>query len=189
MTRQEFDNDLRYKLIFESKVHSKRFYVPKNLSEYHISRQMAGNAQNIYAAGGATKDVLRYLVTKMLEICNKEKNIDNVRTDVGTLCNNILYRLQYPVDEECGLRLGATYVFIEGENPDIYSLAYTQQKEMLAVGSIKEGILPDPDLYSFFLTMGIASMESYRDLSEDLKSLEYLQERRRVLESMMPVSQ
>lgn len=185
----QFENNPDYKLAFESKVHGKKFYVPSNLSSYHISRQMAANAQNIYASSGATKEVLKYLVTKMLDIANDEKDLRRVRTDIGTLCNNILYRLQYPVDEECGLRLGATYVFIEGEDPDTYSLPYTQQKEELAKGNIQKGIKPDPDLYTFFLTMGIASMESYQDLSEDLKDMEYLMNREKILRTLMPQSQ
>ncbi|HEU0227248.1 MAG TPA: hypothetical protein VFQ86_05900 [Arachidicoccus soli] len=183
-----FSDNPDYKLAFESKVHGKKFYVPTNLSNYHISRQMAANAQNIYASSGATKDVLKYLVTKMLDIANDEKDLGMVRTDIGTLCNNILYRLQYPVDEDCGLRLGATYTFIEGEDPNIYSLAFTQQKELLARGDVRTGVQPDPDLYAFFLSMGIASMESYQDLSEDLKDMEYLVQREKILRSLTPQS-
>lgn len=184
----QFENNPDYKIAFESDVHKKRFYVPSNLSNYHISRQMAANAQNIYASSGATKDVFKYLVTMMLDIVNDEKDLKRVRTDIGTLCNNILYRLQYPVDEDCGLRLGATYVFIEGEDPDIYSLPYTKQKEDLAKGNIQKGIKPDPKLYAFFLTMGIASMESYQNLSEGLKDMEYLMEREKILRTLMPQS-
>lgn len=189
MTKAEFDNDANYKLVYESKVHGKSFYVPSNLSDYHLSRQMAGNAQNIYGSGGATKDVLDFLMDKMLDMLNNPTEISRLRTDLATICNNIKYRLRYPVDEECGLRLGAIYVFIEGENPNVYSLSYTKQKEMLAKGDVQAGLEPDPDLYTFFLTMGIGSMESWQNLSEDLKSLEYLSERNKILKSMMPPNQ
>jgi len=42
----------------------------------------------------------------MLELCNDEKNMKTLRTDVATLANNIKYRLSYPVDEDCALRMG-----------------------------------------------------------------------------------
>lgn len=183
-----FKDNPKYKEVFESKVHGKKFYMPANLSDYHISRQIAANAQNIYSAAGGNKDVFGYLVDKILDLVNDEKDNKRLKSDIAIYCNNMKYRMSYPIDDECGIRMGAIYVFIEGEDPDNYSLAYTAQKELLAKGNIQQGIKPDPELYDFFLQVGIASTEAYKDLSEDLKDMEYLMNRKKVLESLMPQS-
>src|SRR6185295_14717018 len=96
-----FRNNPKYKEIFHSKVHGLHFYMPEDVATgYHISRYVTAGAQNIYSASGATKDLLEAMMDKMLELCNDEKNIKTLRTDVATLANNIKYRLHYPVDED-----------------------------------------------------------------------------------------
>lgn len=147
-----FQDNQKYKEVYHSTIHDIKLYMPEDVANgYHMSRYVAAGAQNIYAAGGATKELLTAMMDKMLELCNDEKSVKNLRTDVATLANNIKYRLKYPVDEDCALRMGAIYTFTEGENPDETEDFWTNKKVMWAKGDATQGIAADPELYSFFL--------------------------------------
>jgi hypothetical protein len=75
-----------YKEVFYSTVHNIRLYMPQDVANgYHMSRYVAAGAQNIYAAGGATKVLLAAMMDKMLELCNDEKSVKTLRTDIATL--------------------------------------------------------------------------------------------------------
>ena len=91
-----FAGNPAYKEVFHSTVHNIKLYMPEDVATgYHMSRYVAAGAQNIYSGGGATKDLLAAMMDKMLELCNDEKNVKNLRTDIATLANNIKYRLRY----------------------------------------------------------------------------------------------
>lgn len=152
------------------------FYVPVNANDYHLSRFMAANAQNVYSASGATKEYLTILTDKLIQMANDEKSIKTLRTDIGTLANNLKYRLRYPVDEDCAIRMGAIYCFMEGENPDTCEANWTEQKLKLAKS--------DPDLYAFFLITGIEYTPSWRELESVSIDTDYLNKRREALNGL-----
>lgn len=162
-----------YKVVFRSEVHGIDFYAPVETAEYHMSRYVAAGAQNIFSASGATKDFLEKVIDKMLDICNNERSKDTIRTDIGTLCNNMKARMKYPVDEDCAIRMGAIYSIMEGENPDEVKATYTERKVKLAH--------EDPDLYAFFLGIGISSTPSWKDYGINSLTMEYFQNRKDML--------
>lgn len=175
------------KEVFHSKVHNIKLYMPQDAANgYHMSRYVAAGAQNIYAAGGATKDLLNAMMDKMLELCNDEKNLKSLRTDVATLANNIKYRLRYPVDEDCALRMGAIYTFAEGENPEAAEDYWTTRKVAWAKGDAAQNIPPDPELYSFFLSIGIVSTPAWKELSDTLTDSNYFKTRTDNLNGLQP---
>lgn len=182
-----FDNNPKYKEVFHSLVHNIKFYIPEDVANgYHMSRYVAAGEQNIYAAGGATKQLLSAMMDKMLELCNDEKNLKTLRTDIATLANNIKYRLKYPVDEDCALRMGAIYCFAEGENPEHTEDFWTSRKVALAKGDATQKVAADPELYSFFLSLGIASTPAWKELSDTLIDTNYFNQRTDTLNALMP---
>lgn len=177
------DNPL-YKEIFHSKVHDKKFYAPANDGDYHMSRYIAAGAQNVYSASGATKELLERYIDKIVDICNNERNKDTIRTDIGTLCNNLKYRMRYPVDEDCALRMGAVYCIMEGEDPDTVNPKDTERKVSMAKGVFDKNIPADPDLYAFFLSIGLQSTPSWKEYEADISNLDYFKDRNKALETM-----
>jgi hypothetical protein len=182
-----FENNPKYKEIFHSAVHNLKFYMPEDIANgYHISRYVAAGAQNIYSAAGATKDLLGNMMDKMLELCNDEKNVKTLRTDIATLANNIKYRLRYPVDEDCALRMGAIYTFVEGENADVTEDFWTKKKLALAKGDAAQNIPPDAELYAFFLSIGLPYTPAWSEQSAILTDTDYFSKRTEVLNAMQP---
>lgn len=178
-----------FKEVFHSKVHDLKFYMPEDPANgYHMSRYVAAGAQNIYAAAGTTKELLEAMMDKMLELCNDEKSLKTLRTDVATLANNIKYRLRYPVDEDCAIRMGAIYTFIEGENPDLTEDHWTRRKMTLAKGDALQNIAPDPELYAFFLSIGLPYTPAWSGLSDTLNNSNYFSQRTEALNALMPQS-
>lgn len=182
-----FASNPKYKEVFHSKVHDIRFYMPEDIAGgYHLSRYVAAGAQNIFSASGATKDLLQTMMDKMLELCNDEKNVKNLRTDIATLANNIKYRLKYPVDEDCALRMGAIYCFAEGEDPDTTEDYWTRRKIAYAKGDTAQNIGPDPELYAFFLSIGIPFTPAWSGLSATSTDSNYFSQRTETLNGLMP---
>jgi hypothetical protein len=179
------DND-NYKEVFTSKVHNVTFYAPSETGQYHLSRYVAAGAQNIYSAMGANKELVSKFYDKILDICNNEKSKDTIRTDVGTLINNLKYRLQYPVDEDCALRMGAIYCIMDGENPDEVNPLHTEKKLLLAKGDNNKGIQGDPELYSFFITMGVIYTPAWKLLEENIKPDYFLKRKEQLNGLMLP---
>lgn len=170
-----------FKEVFHSKVHNVKFYAPAN-GEYHMSRYVAAGAQNVFSQAGMTKDLITRFLNKMLDICNEEKNVKRVRTDIAILCNNLIYRTDHPVDEDCAIRMGAIYVFIEGENPDTVDPQTITKKINLVKGDPY-----DPDLYAFFLTLGATNTPSWNESEPVTIDWEYLTNRADMLRSLMPI--
>ncbi len=155
------------------------FYVHTNDSEIALARFIAAQAQNIYSQSGATKEMLQALVGQMLDIVNDDKsNNKRIRSDISTLCNNILYRTKYPLDEECSLRMGAIYTIMDGEDPNKCEDSWTQKKMKLA--------REDRGLYDFFIQMGINATPAYRELSTASSDSGYFQRREQTLEALTP---
>ena len=185
--KNTYENNSKYTKVFTSKVHNVSLYMPQDVANgYHMSRYVAAGAQNIYAAGGATKELLNVMMDKMLELCNDEKNVKSLRTDVATLANNIKYRLKYPVDEDCALRMGAIYTFADGEDAEQTDDFWTNKKLAWAKGDATQNIPPDPELYSFFLSIGIASTPAWKEQSNILTDTSYFKTRMENLNAMTP---
>lgn len=172
----------KYKVVFESKVHGLKLYAPVVITDYHIERSIAAQAVNIYANAGITKELLRQYLQKMIGILN-DADLKTVRTDIAVLCNNLLYRTAYPVDDDAAIRLGCIYTFLENEDPDTYSLSTTQYKEQLARGEADLDLPNDPDLYAFFLSLGLQSMPSYEPLLPNLPE-NYFEKRKQTLNGL-----
>ena len=117
-----FKDNPKYKLEFTAK-DGTEFFSLKNSAEYHMSRYVAANAQNIYSGSGVTPEVLNKLCDMMIEAVNKNK-----LSDVAVLANNIKYRTKYPVDESAILRMAMIYYFVEGEDPDKCENHFTEFK-------------------------------------------------------------
>ncbi|MCB0697703.1 MAG: hypothetical protein KDC07_10080, partial [Chitinophagaceae bacterium] len=129
---------------------------------------------------------LSAIMDKMLELCNDEKNIKHLRTDIATLANNIKYRLRYPVDEDCALRMGAIYAFVEGEDPNTTEDFWTARKVAWAKGDASQSIEPDPDLYAFFLSIGVPFTPAWKVQSHILTDMNYFKTRQENTEGMYP---
>ena len=180
----KFKDNPKYSEVFTLAIEGElplKFYVPNDLSEgYHVSRFAAAQAQSIYSSAGATADVLNELMDKMIMLCNDTKKTQStIRTDIGILASQIKYRTKYPVDEDCCLRMSAIYCFLEGEDPDKVSNDYTNKKVRLAKDH--------PELYTFFLHMGIEFTPEYRKLSQDLKDMDYFRSREEAIRSLTPI--
>ncbi len=162
-------------------------YIPENIMSYHTSRFIQAANQQIYSNAGATKEVLEQVMTEIIERCNNQKDIATMRTDIAAFANSVKYRLKYPVDELCSLRMGAILCYLEYENedgtvvsedPDKYDNFWTKKKMDLAMDS--------PNLYSFFLTWGISNTPQYREHSGISIDMDYFMQRRQMLESLLP---
>jgi hypothetical protein len=154
-------------------------YIPAELSSYHTQRYVAAMAQQIYSEAGATKDVLSAIMDNIIAICN-DKDTKTAKTDIAVLANNIKYRLQYPVDEDCAIRMGAILSFMEGEDPNTISDIWTRKKVQLAH--------ENQDLYTFFLTLGIVNTPEYKERLDTSIDMEYFNKRREVLAQLQPMS-
>jgi len=176
-----------YQVAFTSQVHGIKLYTPRDITKYHTSRYIAAGAQNIFSDAGATKDFLHQMATQVKTWCNDTANKnDTLRSDVSTMMDNLLYRLKYPVDELCSLRMGALFCFMEDENPDVVANFFTERKIMLATGNYEQRISADPELYAFFLNMGIEATPVYKESFDISTATAYFSQRSQVLQSLLP---
>lgn len=182
MANVVFKDNPDYKQVFLSQVHGVPFYMPSDSATangYHLSRYVAAGEQNIYSASGATKDYLDAITQQMLDIVNKQ-TADRVKSDIAVLVNNIRYRLKHPVDNECALRMGAIYTFMDGEDPNECKGLWIDKKVKMA--------LEDADLYTFFLHMGVTFTPAWSEQLTLLETMtEYLSKREADLRTLQLV--
>lgn len=181
-----FQNNAAYELVHQAGKY--RVYTPVNFQDgYHMSRYVEAINQQIYSNAGATRDVLESIMDEILARCNKELHPDNFRTDIAALANNIKYRLKYPVDQHCAIRMGAILSFMEyeaqdgatiSEQPDKMEFHWLQKKVQLAMDM--------PELYSFFLTWGISNTPRYREALDTSNEADFFLKRDETLRSLMP---
>ncbi len=162
------DNPL-YQICYDAEV---TLYQPVDLTSYHKSREVAMQAQERYSRGGISKEVLEAMAGRAIEMCNKA-NVDTLKSDMAVLWNNLLARMRDPVDELCCIRMGAIACFLDNENPDKVEPAFTDKKLRLAD--------QHPDLYAFFLELGIAFTPEYSNLLRGLNAQDYLSNRAEML--------
>ena len=120
------------------------FFVPVDKTNgYHLSRKIAGDAQDSIARLGATVETFETDIDKVNELLNQdglknEKRIENA----SSYLKWIKYRLKHPKNEECALRMAAIFLFIEGESPDKPIPHITEKKVNIAFAN--------PETYTFF---------------------------------------
>ncbi|WP_312208291.1 hypothetical protein [Empedobacter sp.] len=171
-------NTEKYKVAFESSTlkdknnEPLKFYALKDITQYHLSRNVAANAQNIYSEAGLTKEMLKEICKNMTEAVNKNK-LD----EVSVWINNIKARMSYPVDEDSALRMAMIYHFIDGENPETCENHWTEEK----LKKVKQ----DPEAYSFFLPIGLEFTPSYQQYLMEV-SQSYLEQRRMTIRQLTP---
>lgn len=171
-------NTSEYVVAFESKVlkddknQPVKFYALKEITKYHLSRNVAANAQNIYSEAGLTKSLLKEICTNMTDAVNRNK-LD----EVAVWVNNIKARLNYPVDEDSAIRMAMIYHFIDGENPQSCESNWTEEKLKL--------VKLDPEAYSFFLPIGLQYTPSYQTFLAEI-SPNYLEQRRQTILQLTP---
>lgn len=161
--------------------HGVRYYVNKNVEDYHLLRKLEAERHLIYATSGATKDLIQAICKEIINRANQD-GFRTARTDIAILANNLLYRTQKPVDEHCALRMGAilTYMaFTSEDGSEIEEDPETSGADWL---DIKERrAMEDPELYNFFILTGINVIPEYRKLADSSNLTEYFRTRRNEL--------
>lgn len=165
-----------------------RIYILKNIAETHATRYVEIINQQIYSDSGADKDVLDKTMDAIINICNEEKNSKTIKTDIAALANSIKYRLRYPVDQHCAMRMGCLCSYYEediidpdgnkttiSETTDSFDGYWLQKKQFLA--------LNDPEWYAFFLTWGIANTPTYKEHLDTLTDMDYFLKRAEMIKS------
>ncbi|MEG0695858.1 hypothetical protein [Algoriella sp.] len=171
-------NTAKYIVAFESKVlkgnngQPLKFYALKEITDYHLSRNIAANAQNIYSESGLTKNMLSEICNGLTNAVNKNK-LD----EVAVWINNIKARMSYPVDEDAAIRMAMIYHFIDGENPDSCENHWTEEKLKL--------VKQDPEAYSFFLPIGLQFTPVYQEFLTEV-STNSLEQRRMTIQQLTP---
>lgn len=169
-----------------------RFYVPLNSADpqtgYQTVRMVEATNQQIYANSGGNAEVWQHLFTEILKRVDGTMATETRLSDIAVLCNNGLYRLKYPVDEHCAMRMGVILTFMEYENeqgqtitedPARISGGWRAQKEQLA--------FEHPDLYAFFLTVGSESLPQYRNHLDGLTEQDYFSKRMETIRALLPI--
>lgn len=164
----------KYKLIYTNE-HG-NFYVAIDPNNYHLSRYVAANVQDIYASCGTTPDYMDSITNRMLDIINTS-NVDRIKSDLSVLVNNIRYRLKYPVDQDAALRMACCYIIHEDENPDEVNPHWMQKK--------LEWCKSDGKMYEVFFSHGVTFTPSWKERLSDLGEMTvYLNQRNEALMSL-----
>src|ERR1043165_766903 len=108
---------------------SVRIYVLTNTMALHTKRYAEIFYQQIYANSGANAEVLRQTYQEMLDRCNDMKNAKTFRTDMSALVQSLMYRLEYPVDQHCAIRMGCICSFMEFDTVDVAGNPITQSED------------------------------------------------------------
>lgn len=188
---------------FELKASSGKYrvYTLVNLMEMHTTRFVELTDQQIYAASGATPETIQAVCDAGISLCNDTIPNETLKTDIAQLLNSLKYRLQHPVDQHCSLRMGATASFIEYDDvrevpdpanptgppikepytvtePLVYNSFYREMKVRLA--------MENPDLYTFFLSWGVALGDKYKSHYHSLTDPDYFSKRAETIRTVLP---
>lgn len=181
-----YKNDPKFKIQFTSKKFNVngeelkkgdqplRYYSHSNISDYHVSRFLAANAQNMYSASGITPEVMTQICDRQIQAVNDKK-----LADVAVLANNLKYRTKYPVDEHAIIRMAMIYHFVDNEKSDMCENHWTQWK--------LEKVLAEPEAYSFFLPIGLEFTPAYSEYLQEI-SQNSLNKRTEMLKTMWPAT-
>lgn len=170
-----FKDNPEYQVVYDNG--ETQLYQPVNIANgYHLNRYIAAGEMNIYAASGATKDYLEIITDEMLAVINKGAT-DTIKSDLAVLVNNIKFRLKSPIDQDAAVKIGCIYCFIEGEDPNKVHAHITQKKLELADA--------DPEMYAFFLSMGVQYTPAWKELLSHLEMTpDYFSSRTEMLRSL-----
>lgn len=152
-------------------------YVARNPADtVHLSRYVALQREEIFAAGGATRDVLEKVMTAIVTACDETLNPKGFRSEVTTLAQSILYRLKYPIDEHCLLREGFILTYLDGE-PELLSDYWMDKKWQM--------VRDNEEAYAFFLQWGLVNSTAYASHLDILKEPGYFQNREETIRSIL----
>ena len=163
-----------------SDIHNVSFYAPVDLSTYHTSRFIAAQAQDRFSAMGITPDRHAYVLNEILERLNSDKPSKTWKTDIAGLIHLLQSMQKYPVDELCAIRMGAIFSFMDGEDPNKTDDFWTRKKTEMA--------LTDPDLYTFFLSKGLANTPAYSSFLDTLTATEMEQRQEMIMKQTAALS-
>ncbi len=180
-----YANNPAYTLAAEQGIY--KIYVPVNPADgYHTSRYVEALNQQIYSQAGANKELLESVMDDMIARCNKATNTDTLRTDIAALANSIKYRLKYPVDQHCAIRMGAILSFLEYEKDGEVFSEPADKCELFWINKKTELALDQPELYTFFLTWGLTNSANYNEALATLTDSEYFIKRTEAIRSLLP---
>lgn len=175
-----YANNPAYKL--ERKFGEWSIYTAVDINDgIHVFRYIQASAQERYNAAGITADSLAIAMDEIIKRAN-DKNWETARTDIGVIANSLKYRLANPVDEHCALRMGHVLTFMEcdelSEDPKSTTKWWMDKKMELSMS--------DPEAYAFFLDLGLASSQKYRETSDISIDMNYFLKRQEMLASFKP---
>lgn len=156
-----------------------KFFIPHKSSEYHTRRYVELIKQEHYNSAGGNKEVFARIAESLKTLAVTHKDIVKLSQDVITLATQIEIRSKYPIDQHCCIRMGCIGTFLQYkddrsqdiilEDPNDYNQFFQQKKEDLA--------LSVPELYDFFLRMGIGLSQTYEELRKGLDVEAYISSR------------
>lgn len=162
-------------------------YIPVNPADgYHTSRYVEALNQRTYSEAGATKDVLAGVMDDMIGRCNKTIDTETLRTDIAALANSIKYRLKYPVDQHCAIRMGAILSMLEYEKDGALISEPADKCEIFWIQKKVDLAMDYPALYTFFLTWGLTNSANYNEALDTLNDSEYFSKRTEAIKSLLP---
>jgi len=160
-----------------------RLYAPVNGTDYHISRIQEAMRINAYSSAGIEVGMLEKHYDYVLQLANEDS--PKFKSEVIGVIHSLKARMKHPVDAHCGMRMGIALTFMEYEEGGIVVSEEPGRVEYFW-NDKKEGFaMMYPDLYAFFLTMGILHTEMYTKHLSILDDLDYFREREMRVRSLM----
>lgn len=162
------------------------FYLDSADQELHASRYVEALRWNDYANAGITDTLLDQLMDEVLLRCNTTMEAKTFKTDIAAIALNVKYRLKYPVDQHCAIRMGCILTYMEyehegkviAEDPTKASTFWLEKKMSLA--------LEVPEVYDFFINTGINALPKYKELWPSLAPTSYFVNRDQMINSLSP---
>lgn len=191
-----YANNSLYK--FEKKFGDYSVYTAVDINDgIHVFRYIQASAQERYNAAGITADSLAIAMDEIIKRAN-DKNWETARTDIGVIANSLKYRLANPVDEHCALRMGHVLTFMECDKVEGLSNVENAVRSLVSedpkstnkwwMDKKMELSMSDPDAYAFFLDLGLASSQKYRETSDISIDMNYFLKRQEMLASFKPLA-
>lgn len=162
------------------------FFTDFNVTDLHASRYVEALRYLEYANCGITPDILGQLMDEIIQRCNMTLEMKTRTTDIAALAQNVKYRLAHPVDQHCAIRIGSLMSYMEyehegkiiAENPQKAESFWFEKKQRLA--------MEVPEVYSFFIELGMANLPTYKELWPTLSDTDYFLRRDHILSSLLP---
>ena len=175
-----YENNVDF--VLKANFDGKKLYVPRDEKVgYNTQRFVAIQRQSLFAASGTTPELLASTLDEIIKNCNEQGEVGTRFTDSGLVANMLKYRVQYPIDEHCSFRVGSLCCFLEYNENGVWNSEpsaphpfFEDMKFDLA--------MKNPDVYDFFLTLGVYSTPAYKNHWHILEDEEdYWRKRKEVL--------